>query len=457
MSDTLRIFGKTYNNATGIKAQDANGNTLVFTRGNSVVVSDSSNATGTTANVTTNNAVVLGQKTVTESGTYDPSDEDLDGYSEVVVDVNYNSSRTILLNNTLIYNASGQTLNEVANSSANSSIETIVVTGTLGTNADMNSGQAIDAWESSFPNLKRLIIKPTAMTNGNNYFKFGHYAFNGLPNLEYLELGSKNGIYFDWAGYYQHTSTLYVGSDVGLEIVVYRPSYASQGGFSYGKVAPSTKLIQINYQTGEVMRGGDVLWTSSGLANGTEPSGDVTISAIDTVAYGLAFRPAITSVTYNGTDEWFGNYLFSGCTSMTRFYAPNMTSMRTSIYGITQYPFQNCSALTDFDAPNFADVLPNYCFKGCSSLVTIDLAYCTKIQTSFNECTALRNIILRSSSVCTLADYGVAALSGIYNNPTESTIYVPSELISSYQTATNWALAYEAGVTFTAIEGSDYE
>lgn len=32
MTDTLKIFGKTFNNVTGIKAQDLNGNTIVFTR-----------------------------------------------------------------------------------------------------------------------------------------------------------------------------------------------------------------------------------------------------------------------------------------------------------------------------------------------------------------------------------------------------------------------------------------
>ena len=44
-----------------------------------------------------------------------------------------------------------------------------------------------------------------------------------------------------------------------------------------------------------------------------------------------------------------------------------------------------------------------------------------------------------------------------YNSLT-GTVYVPSDLISSYQTATNWKTLYDGGtVTFEAIEGSDYE
>jgi hypothetical protein len=46
---------------------------------------------------------------------------------------------------------------------------------------------------------------------------------------------------------------------------------------------------------------------------------------------------------------------------------------------------------------------------------------------------------------------------GIYQNPTESTIWVPSALISVYQTATNWSTLYNMGVTFAPIEGSIYE
>ena len=48
-------------------------------------------------------------------------------------------------------------------------------------------------------------------------------------------------------------------------------------------------------------------------------------------------------------------------------------------------------------------------------------------------------------------------MGGIYNNPTESTIYVPQDLISSYQADSKWSLAYNAGATFLPIEGSEYE
>lgn len=67
MSDTLKIFGSTYTDVTSIKAKDPEGNTLTFTRGGG----------GST----------LGTKSITANGTYNASDDSLDGYSSVTVNV----------------------------------------------------------------------------------------------------------------------------------------------------------------------------------------------------------------------------------------------------------------------------------------------------------------------------------------------------------------------------------
>lgn len=61
-------------------------------------------------------------------------------------------------------------------------------------------------------------------------------------------------------------------------------------------------------------------------------------------------------------------------------------------------------------------------------------------------------VILRSSTVVT------SSTSGAINGITD--VYVPSALITEYQTATNWATRYTASsypMTFHAIEGSQYE
>ena len=57
--------------------------------------------------------------------------------------------------------------------------------------------------------------------------------------------------------------------------------------------------------------------------------------------------------------------------------------------------------------------------------------------TAFANCTKLKAFILRGSTVCTISNN-----TGFYGTPINGTsgyIYVPSALIDSYKTATNWS------------------
>ena len=89
----------------------------------------------------------------------------------------------------------------------------------------------------------------------------------------------------------------------------------------------------------------------------------------------------------------------------------------------------------------------------------MDLGACTTINNyAFNGCTALNVIVLRSTTLCKLS--GTAAFT---NTPYASgkaggKVYVPSALIASYQTATNWKTLFGYNTCeFVAIEGSEYE
>lgn len=97
----------------------------------------------------------------------------------------------------------------------------------------------------------------------------------------------------------------------------------------------------------------------------------------------------------------------------------------------------------------------------CQHLAFADIGSTTGIAANaFANCYALETLVLRkTSAVATLAN-----VSAFLNTPMRGyngltgTVYVPSDLISSYQTATNWSTLYNDGtVTFVAIEGSEYE
>lgn len=99
--------------------------------------------------------------------------------------------------------------------------------------------------------------------------------------------------------------------------------------------------------------------------------------------------------------------------------------------------------------------------NACNLLEFCDIGSTTGIAANaFANCYALETLVLRkTASVCTLAN-----VSAFLNTPMRGydgktgKVYVPSALIESYKTATNWATLYNAGtVEFLAIEGSEYE
>jgi hypothetical protein len=96
-----------------------------------------------------------------------------------------------------------------------------------------------------------------------------------------------------------------------------------------------------------------------------------------------------------------------------------------------------------------------------TKLKCVDIGITTNFArpTAFKGCTSFNTLILRGNEVSTLSNLsnfegaGAFAAGGV-----GGIIYVPSALIESYKTATNWSVLYAAGrCNFVAIEGSEYE
>lgn len=140
-----------------------------------------------------------------------------------------------------------------------------------------------------------------------------------------------------------------------------------------------------------------------------------------------------------------------------------VTSLRTRI----------CQAATKLITVNLPNVtsLGAYAFYQCSNLKTVTLPKLTSISTqtwymcpkleyadcgqlnsitaqTFASCTALKTLILRKTSgICTLANNNAVSGSGIGKGT--GYVYVPSALIDTYKTATNWSTF---AAQFRAIE-----
>ena len=97
----------------------------------------------------------------------------------------------------------------------------------------------------------------------------------------------------------------------------------------------------------------------------------------------------------------------------------------------------------------------SYAFHGCNQLTTLNFALVAAISgNAFNGCTALTALILRSDTVCTLANTN--ALTGTKIAGGTGYIYVPSALVDSYKAATNWSTyAVRAIEDYPEICGGD--
>lgn len=219
--------------------------------------------------------------------------------------------------------------------------------------------------------------------------------------------------------------------------------------------------------------GGSVDWGA--VAQGDEPQGALVLNMTKNFRQ-AAFRgcTGITSVEIASipNNQTAASDAFYGCSALVSFDFGNL-------YGIGGSMFRDCTSLAKVESANVKRLNGTYSFyntaitRACfpnltgltgrafehaTYLVLADIGSSDTVQANlFKDCTALRTLIIRRSTMAALNGWNADVMGGIYNNPTASTIYVPSSLKSTYQTGANWSSAYSAGVTFTALEGSPYE
>lgn len=210
------------------------------------------------------------------------------------------------------------------------------------------------------------------------------------------------------------------------------------------------------------------------------------LTSIGTYAFQNCSRLALTSLPDGLTS--IKNYAFLGCTDLA------LTSLHDDVWEIGTGAFEYCKGITSLSGncrittfgsaafngnwtnrmqlahvslPNMA-VASLYTVFGsttatnaCQQLEDADIGNTSAIEANaFANCNKLQTLIIRkSNAICTLANTSAFTNTPIRGyNGLSGTIYVPSALISTYQTATNWSTIYGEGhVTFAAIEGSEYE
>ena len=150
-----------------------------------------------------------------------------------------------------------------------------------------------------------------------------------------------------------------------------------------------------------------------------------------------------------GTDLSIG--LLDG--TMTEYKNAELTT------ALRYYAFYQHTGLKRVILPNYKHFVPSNCFRYCTSLELFD-APCATIQASaMGNSGKLNTLVLRrTDAVVNLLNVSAFVSTPFASGGTGGTAYVPSALVESYKTATNWSTLYAAGTcNFVAIEGSEYE
>lgn len=115
----------------------------------------------------------------------------------------------------------------------------------------------------------------------------------------------------------------------------------------------------------------------------------------------------------------------------------SIVEIRSDVEKIGNYAFYICSKLTTADFPMVTNI-GNYAFMNCSQLTTIDFPLAKYIGGStFHGCSKLNALALRSQSLCSLAHSN--SFSGTPISSGTGYIYVPSSLVDTYKSKTNWS------------------
>ena len=240
-------------------------------------------------------------------------------------------------------------------------------------------------------------------------------------------------------------------------------------GQTLATVENTTKTLQTkgtwvedDFTLTDVSGGGAGEWTTDGVASRTEPNGAITItSAVATIkARVFDGNSGITEVTIEG-DPFIENYAFNYCTNLETLNAPNLTQLMQNRFNSAQYVFSGCSKLKGVVFPSYGNKgVDSYVFQNCTALTYADFGNASKLGGSdVFRSTGLNILVLRKTDgVTALQTIDVFRFSPFASGYAGGTLYVPSALISSYQSATNWStiLGYSTN-SIQAIEGSYYE
>lgn len=271
----------------------------------------------------------------------------------------------------------------------------------------------------------------------------GEYAFYNCTKLIDVNVPNVR----DVGGYAFYKTSL---TEVDMPLVTYLPNY------TFNSV---TTLTKAHFE--EVTEiGTNVFQHSSKLSDIYFPK----VTKIGSYAFATSPLESITDNTFPSLTDGSGEYNFTNAKNISlsnlRVISPQAfkngkleTASFPAATSVNQNAFEGNKALTDIHLP-LATKFHGNVFNGCISLTKASFPSLSELGNgAFYGCSALRILVLSNTSMVRIT-YSNA----LTNTPFDSAgvggyIIVPSALIDSYKTATNWSTYYGYGnMTFLAIE-----
>lgn len=211
------------------------------------------------------------------------------------------------------------------------------------------------------------------------------------------------------------------------------------------------------------------------MADMSKPSGAITIDSLILGSYAFAERKNITSVTISNdlTSNKWGSNAFLNCTGITSLSAPNLTQIKgklcNGLSNLATVSFPKVTLIngdqsiestkiTTLVLPALTGGIYNNALRFNTLLTAVDLNACTSFGGNcFSGCTSMNVLVIRGSSVPTLGSVNSFTNTPFADGNAGGTLYVPENMIASYQAASNWAtiLGYTNN-SIHKIEGTTY-
>ena len=251
----------------------------------------------------------------------------------------------------------------------------------------------------------------TSVTIGNGVTSIGDYAFDGCSSLTSITIPD---------------SVTSIG-----------------GGAFYG----CTSLTSVTIGNGVTSIRDGAFSDCDSLTSVTIPD---SVTSIGNRAF--EYCTSLTSITIPDSVTSIGEYAFFGCTSLTSitipdsvttigdcafYYCTLLTSVTipVSVTSIGDNAFGFCTSLTSITIPDSVASIGSYAFNDCDSLISVTIGNgVTSIGSyAFNDCDSLKAVYCKPTTPPT-GGYNM-----FDNNASSRKIYVPSNSVSAYKSASGWS------------------